>query len=97
MGHSMWPNMMPHNIPPNLAQGGSIFPFFPPLCQTRGNFNQFLPSFPSSQSFLNDQVWMGQSNMMDSQIWRGPQPSQVWRGEQSSFTEMMKNTKNAED
>ena len=85
MGHSMWPNMMPHNIPPNLAQGGSIFPFFPPLCQTRGNFNQFLPSFPSSQSFL------------DSQIWRGPQPSQVWRGEQSSFTEMMKNTENAED
>ncbi|PSR85428.1 Protein FAR1-RELATED SEQUENCE like [Actinidia chinensis var. chinensis] len=97
MGHSMWPNMMPHNIPPNMAQGESIFPFFPPLCQTRGNFNQFMPSFPSSQSFLNDQVWMGQSNIMGNQNWRGPQPSQVWRGEQSSFTEMMKDTKNAED
>ena len=76
----MWPNMMSHNIPPNMAQGGSIFPFFPPLCQTQENFNQFMPS-----------------NIMDSQIWRGPQPSQVWRGEQSSFTEMMKNIENAED
>ncbi|KAI8539107.1 hypothetical protein RHMOL_Rhmol09G0155300 [Rhododendron molle] len=29
MGHSMWPNMMmPHPMQPNMAQGGSIFPFF---------------------------------------------------------------------
>ena len=93
----MWPNMMSHNIPPNMAQVGSIFLFFSHLCPTRKNLNQFMPSFPSSQSFLNDQVWMGQSNIVGSQVWRGSQPSQVWRGEQSSFTEMMKNIENAED
>ena len=97
MAHSMWPNMMPRNMPSNIAQGGSICPFFPPLYQTRGSFKQFMPSFPSSQNFLNDQFWMGQANIMGSQIWRGPQLSQVWRGEQSNFTEMMKNTKNAEE
>ena len=47
-----------------------------------------MPSFSSTQNFLNDQVWMGQSNIMGSQ---------VWRGEQSSFTKMMKNTKNGEE
>ncbi|KAI8572732.1 hypothetical protein RHMOL_Rhmol01G0222600 [Rhododendron molle] len=25
MGQSMWPNMMPHNMRPNMAQGRSIF------------------------------------------------------------------------
>ena len=93
----MWPNMMLHNMPPNMAQGGSIFPFFPTLCPTGGSLNQIMPSFSSSQSFLNDQVWMGHSNIMDSQVWRGSQPSQVWSGEQLSFTEMMKNTKNGEE
>ncbi|KAG5548363.1 hypothetical protein RHGRI_013907 [Rhododendron griersonianum] len=56
MGHSMWPNMMPHPMRPNMAQGGSIFPFFPTLCPTATSLNQFMPSFPSSQSLLNGQV-----------------------------------------
>ena len=56
-----------------------------------------MPSFLSSQSFLNDQVWMGQSNIVGSQVWQGSQRSQVGRGEQSSFTEMMKKTENGEE
>ncbi|XP_057460289.1 uncharacterized protein LOC130750835 [Actinidia eriantha] len=96
-GHSMWPNMIPHNMPLNTAQGGSIFPFFSPLCPIRRSFNQFMPSFPSSQSFFNDQVWMGQSNIVGSEVWQGSQPSQVGRGEQPSFMEMMKKTENSKE
>ncbi|KAG5562946.1 hypothetical protein RHGRI_005623 [Rhododendron griersonianum] len=57
MGHSMWPNMMPHNMQANMTQGETIFPFSPTLCPTRTSLNQFRPSFPSSQSFFNGQVW----------------------------------------
>ncbi|KAG5548365.1 hypothetical protein RHGRI_013907 [Rhododendron griersonianum] len=81
MGHSMWPNMMPHPMRPNMAQGGSIFPFFPTLCPTATSLNQFMPSFPSSQSLLNgSQGWgRGQSDILEAQgqYWGGVQPSML--------------------
>ncbi|XP_058218429.1 uncharacterized protein LOC131329351 isoform X1 [Rhododendron vialii] len=77
IGHSVWPNMMPHNMLANMTQGGTIFPFSPTLCPTRTSFNQFRPSFPSSQGFFNGQVWRGQSILAGSQSWGG----------QSSFME----------
>ncbi|XP_058228152.1 protein FAR-RED IMPAIRED RESPONSE 1-like [Rhododendron vialii] len=93
MGHSMWPNMMPHPMRPNMAQGGSIFPFSPTLCPTGTSLNQFMPSFPSSQSLLNGQVWMGQSIIAGSEGWGGGQSGileaqgQYWGGPQPSMLE----------
>ncbi|KAG5561993.1 hypothetical protein RHGRI_004884 [Rhododendron griersonianum] len=68
MGHSMWPNMMPHTMRPNMAQGRSIFQFSPTFHPTGTSLNQFMPSFSSSQSLLNGQVWMGQSTIAGSQV-----------------------------
>ncbi|KAG5536108.1 hypothetical protein RHGRI_023782 [Rhododendron griersonianum] len=93
MEHSMWPNMMPHPMRPNMAQGGSIFPYSPTLCPTGTSLNQFMPSFPSSQSLLNGQVWMGQSTIAGSQGWGGGQSGileaqgQYWGGPQPSMLE----------
>ncbi|KAI8532411.1 hypothetical protein RHMOL_Rhmol11G0213000 [Rhododendron molle] len=77
MGHSMWPNMMPHNMQANMTQGGTIFPFSPTIYPTCTSLNQFRPSVPSSQSFFNGQVWRGQSILAGNQSWGG----------QSSFME----------
>ncbi|KAI8563490.1 hypothetical protein RHMOL_Rhmol03G0114700 [Rhododendron molle] len=104
MGHSMWPNVMPHPMRPTMAQGGSIFPFFPTLCPTGTSLNQLMPSFPNSQSLLNGQVWMGQSTIAETQgqYWGGPQPSMLesqWQGcgAQQSYTQMMHAPDNVEE
>ncbi|KAG5548087.1 hypothetical protein RHGRI_013698 [Rhododendron griersonianum] len=80
MGQSMWSNNVPHNMRPNMAQGRSIFQFSPSLCLIGTNFNQFMYTFPSSQTnmstLFNSHDWRGQSNITSSQD-RG--------GEQSSF------------
>ncbi|XP_058221950.1 protein FAR1-RELATED SEQUENCE 1-like isoform X2 [Rhododendron vialii] len=91
MGHSMWPNMMPHNMQANMAQGGTIFPFSPTFCPTGTSLNQFRPSFPSSQSLFNGQFWRGQSTITGSQVWGGGQSSfledqgQYWGGQEPSL------------
>ncbi|KAG5544500.1 hypothetical protein RHGRI_017053 [Rhododendron griersonianum] len=70
MGQSMWPNMIPHNMRPNMAQGGSIFQFSPSSCPTETGFNQFMYAFPSSQANMptlsSSHDWRGQSNITNS-------------------------------
>ncbi|KAG5548530.1 hypothetical protein RHGRI_014023 [Rhododendron griersonianum] len=83
MGQLMWPNMMSHNMQPNMAQGGSVLPFSPSLCPIGTSFNQFINNFPSSQStmpsFTGTQVWgRGQSSFWGDQ-------HQGWEGAQSSL------------
>ncbi|KAI8570031.1 hypothetical protein RHMOL_Rhmol01G0001800 [Rhododendron molle] len=91
MGQLMWPNIMSHNMQPNMAQGGSVLPaqggsvlsFSPSLCPTGTSLNEFLNNFPSSQStmprFTDTQVWgRGQSSFWGDQ-------HQGWEGAQSSF------------
>ncbi|KAG5556887.1 hypothetical protein RHGRI_007215 [Rhododendron griersonianum] len=100
MGQLMWPNMMPHNMQRNMAQGRTILPFSPTLCPTGTSFNQFVNNVPTSQSnipsLLNTQVWRGQSSITGSQLWGGGVSSgflesqgQGWGGGQQSCTEMM--------
>ncbi|KAI8543602.1 hypothetical protein RHMOL_Rhmol08G0231100 [Rhododendron molle] len=93
MGQLMWPNMMSHNMQPNMAQGGSVLPaqgrsvlpFSPSLCPTGIGFNQFINNFSSSQSnmpsFTGTQVWgRGQSTFLGDQ-------GQDWGGAQQNFME----------
>ncbi|KAG5556891.1 hypothetical protein RHGRI_007215 [Rhododendron griersonianum] len=90
MGQLMWPNMMPHNMQRNMAQGRTILPFSPTLCPTGTSFNQFVNNVPTSQ------IWRGQSSITGSQLWGGGVSSgflesqgQGWGGGQQSCTEMM--------
>ncbi|XP_058180727.1 uncharacterized protein LOC131299148 [Rhododendron vialii] len=91
MGHSRWPNMMPHNMQAHMTQGGIIFPFSPTFCPTGTSLNQFRLSFPSSQSLFNGQVWRGQSTIAGNQVWGGGQSSfledqsQYWGGQEPSL------------
>ncbi|KAG5548089.1 hypothetical protein RHGRI_013698 [Rhododendron griersonianum] len=79
---------------PNMAQGRSIFQFSPSLCLIGTNFNQFMYTFPSSQTnmstLFNSHDWRGQSNVTGSQVWGGGQSnitgSQVRGGGQSNIT-----------
>ncbi|KAI8528333.1 hypothetical protein RHMOL_Rhmol12G0141500 [Rhododendron molle] len=106
MGHLMWPNMIPHNMQPNMAQGRIILPFSPTLCPTGTDFDQFFNNFPTSQSnmssLLNTHVWRGQSNIMGTQVLGEGQSNflesqgQGWGGAQQSFTEMMNARDNGE-
>ncbi|KAG5548856.1 hypothetical protein RHGRI_014272 [Rhododendron griersonianum] len=106
MGQLMWPNMTPHNMQPNMAQGRTILPFSPTLCPTGTDFDQFFNNFPTSQSnmssLLNTHVWRGQSNIMGTQVLGGGQSNflesqgQGWGGAQQSFTEMMNARDNGE-
>ncbi|KAG5536547.1 hypothetical protein RHGRI_024090 [Rhododendron griersonianum] len=68
MGQSMWPNMITHNMRPNMAQGGSIFQVSPSSCPTETGFNQFMYAFPSSQTNMptsfSSHDWRGQSNQV---------------------------------
>ncbi|KAG5538779.1 hypothetical protein RHGRI_019359 [Rhododendron griersonianum] len=89
MGQFLWPNMMPHNMRPTMAQGGAILPFSPSMAQggailpnmaqggTGAGFDQFFYNFPTSQSnmpsLFNSEVWRGQSSIMSSQVWGGGQ------------------------
>ncbi|KAI8554415.1 hypothetical protein RHMOL_Rhmol05G0097200 [Rhododendron molle] len=52
MGQSLWPNLMPHNMRPNMAQDRSIFQCSPSLCLTETDINQFMYMFLSSQTNL---------------------------------------------
>ncbi|KAG5553453.1 hypothetical protein RHGRI_011368 [Rhododendron griersonianum] len=107
MGQSMWPNMMPHNMRPNMAQGGSIFQFSPSSCPTETGFNQFMYVFPSSQTNMptsfGSHDWRGQSNITSRQIWGGGQSSfletqgQCVGGPPPSFTQMLNAPDNAEE
>ncbi|KAI8563998.1 hypothetical protein RHMOL_Rhmol03G0150800 [Rhododendron molle] len=80
MGQSMWPNMMPHNMRPNMTQGESIFQFSPSSCPTGTGFNQFMYAFSSSQTnmstnstLFNSHDWRGHSNITSTQVWGGGQ------------------------
>ncbi|XP_058210661.1 protein FAR-RED IMPAIRED RESPONSE 1-like isoform X2 [Rhododendron vialii] len=107
MGQSMWPNLMPHNMQPNMAQGGSIFQFSPSSCPTGTGFNQFMYMFPSSQtnmpSLFNSHDWRGHSNITSRQVWGGGQLSflktqeQCVGGPPQSFMEMLNASDNAEE
>ncbi|KAI8563996.1 hypothetical protein RHMOL_Rhmol03G0150800 [Rhododendron molle] len=95
MGQSMWPNMMPHNMRPNMTQGESIFQFSPSSCPTGTGFNQFMYAFSSSQTnmstnstLFNSHDWRGHSNITSTQVWGGGQSNfLVWGGGQSNFLE----------
>ncbi|KAI8536069.1 hypothetical protein RHMOL_Rhmol10G0227200 [Rhododendron molle] len=85
MGQFMWPNMMPHNMRPTMAQGGAILPFSPSMAQG----GAFLPNMAQGGAFLPnmtqgrtgagfDQFFnnfsTSQSNMpslFNSEVWRG--------------------------
>ncbi|KAI8563029.1 hypothetical protein RHMOL_Rhmol03G0081300 [Rhododendron molle] len=107
MGQSMWPNMMPHNMRPNMAQGGSIFQFSPGSCPTETGFNQFVYAFPSSQANMptsfSSHDWRGQSNIASKQVWGGGQSSfldtqgQCVGGPPPSFTQMLNAPDNVEE
>ncbi|KAI8562748.1 hypothetical protein RHMOL_Rhmol03G0058900 [Rhododendron molle] len=107
MGQSMWPNMMPHNMRPNMAQGGSIFQFSPGSCPTETGFNQFVYAFPSSQASMptsfSSHDWRGQSNIASKQVWGRGQSNfldtqgQCVGGPPPSFTQMLNAPDNAEE
>ncbi|KAI8564003.1 hypothetical protein RHMOL_Rhmol03G0150800 [Rhododendron molle] len=93
----MWPNMMPHNMRPNMTQGESIFQFSPSSCPTGTGFNQFMYAFSSSHD------WRGQSNITSRQVWGGGQSNfletqgQCVGGPPPSFMEMLNASNNAEE
>ncbi|GAB2269979.1 hypothetical protein Dimus_004894 [Dionaea muscipula] len=72
MGQSMWPNMMPHYMQATMMQGGHTFPFPTTICPTGTSLNKFVSYFPSSENNManlcNDQVWIDQPTIADSQI-----------------------------
>ncbi|KAI8567772.1 hypothetical protein RHMOL_Rhmol02G0147600 [Rhododendron molle] len=99
MGHSMWPNMIPHNMQVNMTQGGTIFPFSPTLCPTGTSLNQVW----RGQSILaGNQSWGGQSSFMEDRgrYWGGLQPNLLQtQGHgcegQPSFIDMMNAANNS--
>ncbi|KAG5551633.1 hypothetical protein RHGRI_009900 [Rhododendron griersonianum] len=101
MGQLMWPNMMSHNMRPNMAQGGSILPaqggsilpaqggsvlpFSPSLCPTGTSFNQFINNFSSSQNNMPSFTGTQVSGRGQS-TFLGDQ-GQDWGGAQPNFME----------
>ncbi|KAG5542482.1 hypothetical protein RHGRI_022129 [Rhododendron griersonianum] len=71
--------MMPQNMQPNMAQGGTILPFSPSLCPTRAGFGQFFNNFPTSRSnmpsLLNSKF--GEDNQVLRVVKFGEEDNQV--------------------
>ncbi|KAI8547375.1 hypothetical protein RHMOL_Rhmol07G0190700 [Rhododendron molle] len=107
MGQSMWPNMITHNMRPNMAEGGSIFQVSPSSYPTETGFNQFMYAFRSSQTnmptLFSSHDWRGQSNITSRQVWGRRQSNfletqgQCVGGPPPSFTQMLNALDNAEE